>query len=644
MLIPKVTSVTALNASQVQVVFNSAIDKNTISVDDFTFAALDTFSGVSNTIVTVAPGYNVEGTLSTDGKTYTISTNDSTTVFRGRYDVKVAADTIRSTANIGVAKYSATLTFADTTAPSVAKVVATPVTDTVANVAITFNEQVSAGGTLTVNGVAYPTSVISGTGTDLNRVATFSNVAIDSDTAYPAVLVGATDLGGNVAGAANLTIIATADVTKPTVAITATNTTLNLKFSEKVSLTAGPAVLTINGTPLVATYVPVASDLTETMYTVDASAALGGSTFLNNAKVVLSAFEDLAGNVGKDTTAYVNLKTDTTAPVLVTKELLNNKLELKFDEKVASAAGVSASTLRLSYVNADGIIITPLTGSTWSAVIGKDLNNNGTIDVDTDEEKYVVVTFVDTANHNFTDTTNALKAGKYTFTWDKGLFADAAGNDVAAANFTLSPTNSSSATASNNYVAAISAMTPVNTKIVVTYDEAMSSNALTVANYKLAGAALPTGTTAAFLNDRYNVLITLPQGSITANGTRTLVAENVTAETGNTIDTDNQPLVTLDLVENVLPTLTSISVDSANSATATFSEVLATNAGATGVTVKVNGTTDAGATVTVAAGSNKATITTTTTLTQTSVVTLVFSATGAATDIQDVNGNVIADN
>jgi uncharacterized protein YjdB len=647
-LVPKVTSVTAINGTSVAVTFSTAIDKNTIDEGDFSFVELDTFAGVDNIVTGV-----LDGKLSTDGKTYTLTTNDGASVFRGRYDVKVVADAFRSTANVGIAKYTATLTFADTTAPKVTKVKATPVDATHADVVLTYDEQIGDAGTLNVNGQSLDTGVIAAD----NLTALFANVAIDEDTAYTGVLVGAADIAGNIAGSQNISITATADTTLPTVTVTAKNTILSLKFSEEIDpATVAVAIGAFDLDPLTLTLDD--TDTTDTTYTIDALPALTDLdvTFINNAKVVVSLYEDLAGNVGKIKTTYLNLKADTTAPVLTSKELVDNQLVLKFDEAVVEGTGVTvAANLALSFVDADGVI-TPLTAATWdivmgveddmaTPVIGKDLNNNGWIDANSDEEKYVVIAFTD-ADGQIIGTDGNLVDGDYTFSWAKGLFVDASANQVAAAKFTLSPSTSSSTTADVIYSAAISNVeTPINSHILVSYTDGtdpieMSADALIVSNYKLAGAALPTGTTAAFYGDKTQVLITLPQGSITANGVRTLVATNVTSTLGHTINTDDQGTVTVALVENVLPTFKSMAIDTNTQATATFSETLTDTAldGVAGVTVKVNGTEVTTAHLQVVSG--KLVITGLADLTDDSKVTLVFSS----TDLQDLNGNVVADN
>ncbi|MGE7917472.1 hypothetical protein ACQKM9_00810 [Viridibacillus sp. NPDC093762] len=623
----KVKAVEAINGTELKVTFNKTVDKNTISVDDFTFKALDT--ATNNSITTTSGSANVDGALSSDGKTYTITTNNGTSVFSGRYDVAVAAGSIKTKANEGFAKYAETLTFSDKTAASISSVTTKATDATTADVVIEFNEQVKDAGTLTVNGKSYTATGFKAGDTK----ATFASVKVDASKSYPAELVGTTDVAGNIGGTISTTVSSVEDTIAPTVAISAKQSTITLKFSEQ--LKAAPTV-TVNGSTIAAN--PDATDATKTTYTVDASTLLTGTTFLNNAAVVVSAFADASNNAGKTTNATVNLTTDTTAPTLLSKELVNNELVLKFDETVKDAAGVVDVTgLKLSFVDADGVV-TPLTGTTLTGAKGKDLNGNGKIDTNTDEEKYVVVSFADSKNQ-ILDTKGNLVNGNYTFSWAKGGFTDAAGNEVAAGSFTLSPKTSSSTSATVTYdtKATVSGLTLKNTQILVTYNEVMSSSATAVENYKLAGAALPTNTTAVFYGDKQHVLITLPQGSIASNGTRTLIASNVTSAAGNTI-ADTQTTQSVDLKESVLPTFSSVLVNSANQATATFSEDLKDNAAPKGVTVKVDGVEDKAAKVEAKGG--KLVITTGVSLTSSSKVTLVF----ASTDLADANDNTVADN
>ncbi len=604
-----VASVTSANATEVKVVFNKPVDKYTISAADFTFATLDG-NAVSFT-----------GSLSSDGLTYTLSTVDGAGIFKGRYDVTVNAGAITATTGEGIAKYSSTLTFADKTAPAIASVTASP-SGANTSVAIKFTEPVAVGGLLTVNGAAYNPSTFSAD----DMTVTFITSGLTAGTVYPAQLVGAMDYADNIAGALSLTVTSVVDVTKPTVVITAKSATITLTFSE--ALAAVPT-LTVNGTAIVPTLDSTSNGL---VYTADTTGILTGlgTTFLNNANVVVSAFADPAGNAGTTTSGSFNLTTDTTAPVLVSEQLINNQLILKFDEAVAGTAGAAVAAvpagLKLSFVDADGVV-TPLTAAAWSAVKGKDLNSNGTIDTATDEVTYVVVSFTDTAAQIIKS--GNLVAGTYTFSWAKGVFTDAAMNQVAAASFTLTPTTSTSTNAIFTYSAAPTA----NTKILVTYSEAMSASALVVANYTLGGLALPAGTTAVFYADKLHVQLTLPAGSITASGYRVLAATGVTSAVGNTISA-SQPTVIIPITESVKPTLTSVAIESSTVAVATFSETLA-NVAVTGVTVKVGGVaitptyTISGSTVRI----------TTTGLTAASVVTLSFSS----ATVQDVNGNTVAD-
>jgi hypothetical protein len=59
----------------------------------------------------------------------------------------------------------------------------------------------------------------------------------------------------------------------------------------------------------------------------------------------------------------------------------------------------------------------------------------------------------------------------------------------------------------------------------------MSNNALVASNYKLAGVALPSGTTLTFVDNKQTVLVTLPVGYIKATFSN-LAVSNVTAVDG----------------------------------------------------------------------------------------------------------------
>lgn len=610
-----VASVSAINSQEVQVVFNKPVDKNTISDSDISFTSLD-FHSVA-----------FVGTLSSDGLTYSLSTVVSGDIFKGRYDVAIDAGTIVATSGEGIAKYSATLNFSDTLAPSIVSVSAKP-NGSANDVVIKFSEPVDDAGILTVNGTAYYTYTPSIDG----KTATFTGVALTAGIAYAAQLVGAVDRVGNVANPLSFSVTSIADVTKPTVTISAKDATITLTFSETI---AAPPVVTVNTVAIAAT-VDASNDK---IYTVDTTAYLASlsTTFLNGASVKVASFVDLSANAGSDTTASVNLKTDTVAPVLVSKALVNNKLELKFDEAIDAVNG----NIALSFVNASGVVV-PLSATTFTYDLGKDLNGSGIIDNGTDEVKYVVVTITDTLLY----TDSNLKAGTYTFSWVKGVFLDAASNQVAAASFSLTPTTSTSLTADVAYEA--NTNTGSNSEIFVQYYDndtnatvAMGSSALVISNYKVGGAALPVGTVAVFFGDTTLVRLTLPTGSITANGWRTLVVSNVVAASGNTLYADIGPVM-VPLTENVRPLFSAIAINSISVATATFSENLdpaAVVAGKIiGVTVKVGGVADDGATL--AVSGNTVVITTSVVLSASSIVTLSFSS----TVLSDLNGNTVADN
>ena len=80
----------------------------------------------------------------------------------------------------------------------------------------------------------------------------------------------------------------------------------------------------------------------------------------------------------------------------------------------------------------------------------------------------------------------------------------------------------------------------------------MTDSVLSTSNYTIGGTALPSNTDIKFINNKNNVRITLPEGFVTANGTYTLTASNLTDQFGNTL-VDGENTAQLNLTENVAP-------------------------------------------------------------------------------------------
>ncbi|MGN7385473.1 S-layer homology domain-containing protein [Sporosarcina sp. SAFN-015] len=167
-----IKEVKALNAKQVEVTFATPISKSTV-VDGRNVVQNITFS--TNTGSASNPG-QLTGVLSTDGKTLTITASGT---FNGEYTFS-ATDSIKSTTNEPLDKYTATVKLHDTIAPRLVSGSASAKTSTT-SFSLFFDEPVNAtGATAYVN----------------NTVATITNNPTDPKrldiTTRTAVQVGAT--------------------------------------------------------------------------------------------------------------------------------------------------------------------------------------------------------------------------------------------------------------------------------------------------------------------------------------------------------------------------------------------------------------------------------------------------------------------
>lgn len=603
-----IKTIEALSASQIKINFTKAVDKNTIADADFTVTSLD------NSAVTF------KGELAEDGKSYTLEA--VTGKFDGRYDVKVAADSIKSADGKNIQAYSTTISVSDKTAAAIATV--TPdVSGTKAT--IKFTEQLSKLGTVSVNGVA--TSV---TLADDKKSAEITG--LESGKEYKIDVVGAVDLAGNVSNPLTASVSTGKDEVAPSGTVAVKDTTLTLTFSEE--LKAAPTV-TVGGEKIKAV-----KDATDPkVYTVDATTVLSkdNSAFKNDVPVLVSGITDLAGNTAKNIETKVNLTKDATAPtaevVSFKKVAATGKLVVKFSEAISA---VDASKLSLQVKTAEGVLVT-LAPADYkiAATKGYDANQNGTVETGAEKDRYAEITLTDVKGKFSKD--SQLVDGAYTFTFAEAAFTDKGAVKNKEAKFTVEPKADSEATGAKvTYTA--TASTTDNNQFTVVYTEDMTASALDAKNYTIAGQALPAGTDLTFLNNKKTVLVTLPAGSIDVDGARVVIAKDVTSTKGNTISKD-QTTQTVDFKETVAPKLDKVTVNSDTQATATFSEKLADNASIKGVKAFANGVELAGATFALTDGAVVIT-SSTNKIPAGATVTLKFEDTNLA----DANGNKVANN
>ncbi|GEC91585.1 hypothetical protein [Brevibacillus brevis] len=576
----KVDSVAAVSGSQIKINFSIPVSNAGDKLFNAQSKALNTTNVKVAPLGSAAAIGNLTASLSEDGKTLTI-TND--VAFNGDYSVYVKKDSIISKDDVNkkVAEFLGNVKITDSTAP-----VYTGVTYDGSTAIVKFSEPLKSVGTVTLDGKTLTASDYTLSGDTLEVTG------LTAGKASTLVIVGATDNAGNIIAPNPTTVTLTApvDTVKPTVAVSAKNTTLTFKFSEALKLVNADggqnpddfAKVTIgNATFTLGASHQDAND--KTKFTVDAAQYVTGS-FLN-ATVKVEAFTDKSGLVGDAFTTSVMLTKDNTAPAFVSASSKDDKLIVKFDEDVDAN---SLTSVAIKYTDKDNVVTNKPSVGLTGVVSSYDANNNGIIDGD--DENYLVLPVSDVALVE----NGKLKPGKYEVTIGAGKVQDKVPNATTAdTKFTLTVTGSSESSAVVEVVdEETNQEQGVPGKLVVKFNKQMASSALVAGNYSLDGVALnPSTSNLYFDGSKDKVVIELPEGFISASGNRLLKVANVVDVDGNTLkageDTD---VVNLD--ENVKPVASSVALVDSSNFVINFSEEISLPQGAvTGVTVKVNGAT-----------------------------------------------------
>ncbi|WP_182480602.1 S-layer homology domain-containing protein [Peribacillus asahii] len=608
---PAVTSVTALNAQELEVTFNQAVDA--------TDAALTSKYKVEGETITKAE-------VSEDGKTVTLTTADELKLSNAK--VTVSPIKTKADAKVSTAEFNKLITFEDKT-PVAVKSVEAKGTEAV----ITFEEPVKDAGTVSLNGVQLTSGyTLSG--------KTLTITGLTAEKSYTVDVVGATDFANNIANpiAVNFTVAKPeVDSSKPTVNATVNGTEITFDFSEELAaqnLDAAQgddeyAKVTVGTTVYYLTAANQDAD-DKTKFTLDAKTALGTNSFVNTT-IKVEGQKDKAGNAGDAFEFNATLTKDTTPATLasVSAKLLvaddtnattdKDELYLTFNEPVKVKGDLTLKTK-------NGIVYTTgnVTAVDESAGTGFDVDGNGKIE---GSEKNTVKVSIDLDSNStyafelaakaVADLTGNVNAEAIKFNVSTGTFEAKPGEVEANLAFATSTFNSS-------------------TVFTVEYTADVTSSATTASNYTLGGKALPAGTQLQFVDGTKKVRITLPAGSITANGSYVFEAKNVVDTKGNTLK-DGKATTSVALKENVAPEASKVTVVDSKTFTVDFSEAIADEAAVAGLTVKIGGATVTPKTAVAANG--KLTVTTTNDFAQTDSISVEFKS----TNLVDKNGNKVTD-
>ncbi|WED55871.1 hypothetical protein OE059_03155 [Exiguobacterium profundum] len=552
---PMVKEVKAINATQVEVAFNKAVDAKSLFVDGVS-GALKAGVLTFNTIDSVASG-NFAGKLSQDGKVLTLTADNN---LEKRYDVVI--DKVKTVSGADVEKYSKIITIEK---DAVAPMITGTERITATKVKVKFSEPMTSAGSTTFK-LADGTVVsgISGQGILVDGGMAFeldlSATTVPVGKEIIATVIGAADKAGNLLtpNPATVSILkGDKDGVAPTVATVVQSgaKTIEIMFSE--ALSTKPTV-SLDGVAVNAADVAIDSKDSKKVV-VTAPAVLEGDKVVTIAGAI-----DGSGETQAATNRVVKFVKDAVAPKVVSSAVVVDAtdkaeyLELTFDKNVLLAPAqidVKDSSFVKDFVTtsiADGTL-GPI------SIDYKDPANKQVLRVKLDTLLGLAATDVEGAKYALNYALTGV-ASEYGVAVTSGTASFTRGKDGTAVNTTpqaLADTNAIVQTPNNN------------DEITVTFKENVdAATATNVANYIVGGAVVESATVNSTAPKA--VVLKLKADSNTFTGARNVTVQNVKAA-GSTVAMPTTTLA-ITLKENVAPTATAQLQADLQSIKITFSE------------------------------------------------------------------------
>ena len=569
---PKVESVSAINAKTLQIKFNKAIDASTVLDDKSTTDTSDDTLKTTSIKLTELDGQtavtqaNIKASLSEDKKTLTLVASGNQ-FFTKRYVVDIK--NVKTTDGKDVPAYTTTIDATDSVRPTV---LSTSYEDNGLTLKVKFSEPLASVGTVKLYDGTTEIAVspsLNSNGDEMTISLASSSVPVNKDLTLK--IFGAVDYNGNVINAnpSELTVKkTTVDTTKPTVqSVEAVNDkTVKVTFSEKLS---GNPTIKIGGTTAT-----VSVDSTGLVYTATLASAKTGIQ-----AVEVSSYSDLSGNAGDVYTKVVELKADTTAPKLVSSQVVKvngvEKLVLTFDEEVDPQTGVTFISSTDKYIddnNTQKAVGSTLATSAsnftlYNAVNGK--SKSVALDISSLPKGTYTVSLPNGLVKDLASTPNAYAEGKQiTFVRDTDSLTTKPALDV---------------TVDTNGVEVVD-----NNTLRFTFTQNLDASALNLSNFNINGLALSK---AVFDGDTMHILVTIAPGANTWTGIHTITVSNIKNVSGLVMDTVT---TTESMKENVAPTfaatLVGPDVIKVDFSEAVANSTIGTALSGSNFTVKVDGT------------------------------------------------------
>ncbi|MFB5191048.1 beta strand repeat-containing protein [Alicyclobacillus fastidiosus] len=606
-----VASVTALNADQIQVVYNEPVDKTTAeNVDNYTLNGtnLNSNHALAGTPATT----DATAQLQADGKTVIITagTTGGFAVAGGVYtNAALSKNTgyILNVDGVKSAVNSSTISdvnapafdFASDTTPATITSVTSSAKSTTTQVVVDYSEPVKATGLYYVDGQPATPSQ-----TAANEVTLTTSQTLTAGQSYTLQVVNEADSSNNYTSTTQ-TFGVTSDTAAPVASVAAVNDhTVRVTFSKKIDAStietsgAGSALKNIsllesNGTNVAssATVAPTANDTTGTEYDITYTAS--PSEWNSNGQLPLTVvftngITDVAGNTMNPSTQTVTLTKNTVVPQATNIEFAN--AGAKVDGSTIGANGAFVVTFNEPVQN-NNVLDTQYTAVTNAG--STDSLGTLTATYDANGDKNILILSPASAPSS--------TASTETFYFNPGAFTDTS----VAANTSASQTitaNLASGVAATDTTAPTVTITGASASLVsglnhneFTYTvdpDVNTSTVLNTNNYRLNGAALPSGSYATI--DTSNpaldtVTVHLGTGTIKTDGTYSVSVLNIADKAGNVAQT---AVANENLTSDVAPTLKSATFNNDGTLTVAFSkEVTGSTGNDSDFTVKLNGQT-----------------------------------------------------
>ncbi|AJD31608.1 cell wall-binding repeat 2 family protein [Clostridium sporogenes] len=525
----KVESVNAINATQVEVKFNTAIDKNDIDgkvkIDGLTFTS---------------------AVLSEDGKVLTLTANAAIDV----KNATVVVDPIKTKAdaNVKTEKYVGLFNYKDEVAPTIVSVEAKTNGTVATEMTVKVSEPVKTGALAKVDG-SYVSIDFAG-----KDKATIKGVSLDAGKAHTLELINLEDLAGNKVVSTSANFNVSVDSVAPTATITAQgDKEILVTFNKSMDEDSVKAALA-NGSVKDEALANVTTDAVKVVPDTESKQFVISITepniFANKDSriftvVLPKTIKDKLGNEFVATTQKVTLTKDTVKPVATGYSVVKDS-----DGKVKAIEITFSEGLKAANDNA--------------VAFGSVVDENGVLDTKTfvDFKSKAIVA----GDKKVVFESAAAKEinGKYAISFGKDLVSDLAETENKSDAFNYTIDFGKTETETTFELEKTKLPSAVNNVITVTFQEAVKGGAVAgsatdLANYTLAGKPLPAGTTITLDETQKVATIKLPAESIEKDDKAAIfTVANIKNVAG--IKTLKTYTGTVDVKDNVNPQLKSAKV------------------------------------------------------------------------------------